>query len=270
MLRIVYLFFASVLSFEAYACAVAPKHIYKTPNELIKESKQIVLAELVSARKEQEKNNFIFEIREVLKGDASKTVSVSVPNQIPGLTVSLGSHKQYSFWTHHYSGTGFGSDCELRPSFGIGHSYLLFIGGGNPSLRSYEEIIYDDDRWVNYVRQYLSGKEHPKPILELKELVNQFNEIHLFACPGEGVKGKPKLVESFKGVLTEYIPRPKKPLRCIGTSLEYLVMLRDEDNPALIIPVYNGIANIEYLAKGIPLIKDNRFSINSLREEVSK
>jgi hypothetical protein len=104
-----------------------------------------------------------FLVLEQLAGEAQKVLTVmGGPAKSGDQDTSFHNHWDFTFWARGGGRTMNGADCVIRPSFVVGDSYLLFIGS-TPTWRSYEKIetvdghLNPDDKWLSYVKTWLSG-----------------------------------------------------------------------------------------------------------------
>jgi hypothetical protein len=136
-----------------FACEVPPKEQNTPDEELIQRTKNIVLAQVVSAQLQTNSSVvYQFKIAEIIKGTSAKTFELVGGPLWPG-TMEHFEH-------HSIAGARLDNepDCEIHPSFAVGHTYLMFLD--KPYHRkSFEFIMRADgspltqDKWLQYVKK---------------------------------------------------------------------------------------------------------------------
>ncbi len=151
------------ISSSAYSCSVPPRLQSVPALELINRTNNIVLATVFRAELQDDGLLYTFKDVRVLKGTAYEGLSIlGAPLFNNGLN-SFNNHKDKEFWTN-YGGRVFnGTDCEIRPPFVVGLTYLLFLD--KPfHTKSFELIIRTHgsesvkDQWLQYVEKHIPNK----------------------------------------------------------------------------------------------------------------
>ena len=267
MSKILICFLLYILSFSVFACVAPKSDVFVSPLDLVKKSSVIVLGKAMRAEVDGGSNRFQIKSIEVLKGNSQDFFEILVPNAIPGNINMMGLHESVSFWVDNkVGGMGVYPDCSLRPNFQVGHSYLIFYSQ-KPTVKSYELIVSNNDKWYSFVKDILS-EESNSPIFSKLDFINSFNSIHLYQCSLKKKKKHmySKLKKTYRGLSPVNSPRPDVEFfNCRGEGEQFLYMSNNE-NLALIVPVRKGIVYIESVSKGVELVRDNSFSLNLLED----
>lgn len=136
-----------------FACEVPPKEQNTPDEELIHRTKNIVLAQVVSAQLQANSSVvYQFKIAEIIKGTSAETLELVGGPLWPG--------NMEHFEHHSIAGARLDNeqDCEIHPSFAVGQTYLMFLD--KPYHRKSFELIMrtngnslTQDKWLQYVKK---------------------------------------------------------------------------------------------------------------------
>ena len=130
---------------------------YFSKENLVKKSNQIVIAEVIGivnmskkgeVRSFSETHDYIFKIKEVIKGKKDKEIVI-----LKGIYGSSNPvNKDSKFFT-----TSYGPDCKSIISFEFGQTYTLVLDLKNS--HSYQLYNGAEDKWISFVKKQLSNKD---------------------------------------------------------------------------------------------------------------
>lgn len=175
-MKLVFLPLIFLYASQAFACYGAPQHLVVPYKNLVSRTSRIALAKVVEVhplRKERPNHpkfasnmvklpiyenwvTYVFEVREVIKGDFEKTFEID-SKEVPEISDStFDDHTDCSFWQDGRSGNS--GDCQLYPLFNLGSEYLVFL---DPPYhwKSFERIAHSKtDAWMAAVKAAVSGE----------------------------------------------------------------------------------------------------------------
>jgi hypothetical protein len=149
----------ALLISDALACYLPPPEQYVPPKELIKRTRNIVLAEVTKAEVVKDfEVLYTFKTLEVLSGAVAETFLFrGHPAIWDGDTSNFNHHFDPLFWENMAGRTPNYTDCQIYPGFSVGGTYLLFLDKPY-HIKSFELIIriHGDrsikDKWLQYVQ----------------------------------------------------------------------------------------------------------------------
>lgn len=159
---------------SAFGCSNPPKAYFYSPDELVKNAAEILLARAVYSNEIENSNATHlapkysavgFEVVEILKGVRGKKRH-EMKGYNPGeqVIVEFGNHDENQFWENPMSGSGVTTgDCWAYGTYEVGAIYLLFTKVGN--TRAFERIENTSkDKWLRKIRKITDGatKAHNK------------------------------------------------------------------------------------------------------------
>ena len=131
--------------------------------ELISRTENIVLAKATSAKLQNDGWNVLYNFKTIrsLKGSTTNEFSVIGVPPYGGSMNSFNHHKAKGFWLDYGGRESNDTDCRIKPTFGVGVTYLIFIG--SPYHRKSFEIIIRThgsakDKWLQYVEKLTPNK----------------------------------------------------------------------------------------------------------------
>jgi hypothetical protein len=156
-----------LLAFSAgasQACYVAPAAQRIGVAQQVREAVDVAVGQVIGATPlGAGEIEYRFLVLDQLAGPAQKTFTVRGHAPVPGAPdTSFDRHQDLAFWARGGGRTMNDTDCVIHPNFVVGNSYLVFLGS-TPTWRSFEKIdLVDgrpdpDDRWLAYVKKFLSG-----------------------------------------------------------------------------------------------------------------
>ncbi len=138
-------------------CATPETGSYWNKEELVRQSKNIILAKAIFYERKENRDYYTFEILEVLKGKEDSAIIIPSYLDTP-IKNHFSSHTSSSFWAENTGRSPYPC-CVCQPlhTFEEGKTYLLFpdaIG----AMASAEIIISKHDKWLKYVKNKLNNK----------------------------------------------------------------------------------------------------------------
>lgn len=155
----------------SYACSVAPRGMYLDHKSAIDQAEWIVIAKMNRVetrptpedRRRKESRFAVLEVVEYLKGNGPSEIAIKNygtsrardDSRDPG-EANYYSHAASSFWA--FGGRSYNSpDCKIHPSFLYSDNLYVVFGPDQHNV-GYENVVVDD-RWVNFIRQYVAEAE---------------------------------------------------------------------------------------------------------------
>lgn len=164
MLRLVIVFFLSLIFSNALACTIPPKHTYLSHEEAIEDAKWIVRAKALS----HVEDGIEMLALEYLKGDGPEkfilpraSTDGASGDKLEAAEGNFFGHRVSKFWT--FGGRSFNSpDCKIHPSILFADREYLIFGPLDYNV-GFENLAVGDDLWINFVRDYLNNEQPRKP-----------------------------------------------------------------------------------------------------------
>ena len=128
---------------EAIACSFPPREASVSPFELVLGATSIVLATAASKSETDggERSDFVFESKEVLKGEVPKqfTYNGFVRTEDFGVAADYNAHTDPRFWAYSSGNSSITSWCGIFGVFEVGQTYLI-IATEKGHFKAYENI----------------------------------------------------------------------------------------------------------------------------------
>lgn len=267
----------STVNRDVLACLAPPRHVFKPPYELIRDSRNIVLATMTGYEIRGGSTIFGFEVVERLSGELPGDFKIEFDHYPPkGLEPGVANeetfddHKHYGFWIEDIARTSYTPDCRITPTFEAGETYLIF--SDLPfTIRSFEKIDQLDDLWLSVVRRTIVDNRRPgQAVFTLEEFVTQFDTIYFAKCPEPGGSTRRiTVLETFRGLPRERLWRslvmPHFGGGCM-TGLEFFYFSDVKDESVVLAPVFDGFADFGHVAPGLSIIQFGQATV----EEIAK
>ena len=139
-----------------------PRGLARPHAEVVKEAKQIVLAEVIDAKPSKigdakKPTIYVFRVVRVLKGVLPATMNLSGEGDLSGIwDTTFSDHSDDEFWKGSSGRMGISGDCSMVPPLFIrGKRYLLLLGG-RADTKQFERVDAPADRWLKFVEKELS------------------------------------------------------------------------------------------------------------------
>lgn len=102
---------------------------------------------------------YSFDVLEPIKGAKLTRLEIEIPlRNIEDLFDDFNGHKSDIFWNDPSAGRArINSDCSISTTFTFGHQYIILISD-NPTIKSYERIKSEEDRFLQFVRTSSAAK----------------------------------------------------------------------------------------------------------------
>lgn len=148
-----------LISFPVLGCTVPPAVYFYTPEELVENTKSIVLARADSANVIENKSGrkpyfkiVSFKVIEVLRGNKDTETIEMVEFISKEPIYDFGNHELKEFWEEPMAGAGEApGDCYAYGRYEIGETYLLFSDIGH--IKAFEKIKdLKNDKWLSHIR----------------------------------------------------------------------------------------------------------------------
>jgi hypothetical protein len=140
---------------SAIACDFPPPEQITPAPDLVKRTKTIVLARVISAEYKTNSVDYTFQTISAQKGTPSSKFTISGESLISGdWLTTYNHHTDERFWGNHFGRSPNYPDCEIHPSFSVGATFLVFLERPY-HIKSFELIIrtHGDkkDAWLKWV-----------------------------------------------------------------------------------------------------------------------
>lgn len=140
---------------SAIACEIPPPEQTTPATELVKRTKTIVLARVISAEYKTNSVDYTFQTISALKGTPPSKFIISGEPLIWGDRLTdYNQHTDERFWGNHFGRSPNDTDCEIHPSFSVGAIFLVFLEQPY-HIKSFELIIRthgdQKDVWLKWV-----------------------------------------------------------------------------------------------------------------------
>lgn len=237
---------------QVNACSVPPQELTRHHTDLVQDTESIVLAKAIGPS-EQFGDLLTGQVRlaqfvtlEVIKGSAPPTFTIDNgffrrENSVEAH--DFDGHSELAFWERDRTRQWNMPDCQMYPVFLQDRTYLLFLG--TQHWRGYEEIVVNDDLWLEAVRKLSENPDletglsiEPEQWFSMAEGVFQGAVAN---CFGPTLTVENEFLGSFEGEWSysdsensRYWPAAK----CIEGEEFVVVTIAEELSP---LPYYNSI-----------------------------
>jgi hypothetical protein len=140
---------------SALACSITPPEQITPAADLVKRTKTIILARVISAECKTNSVDYTFQTISALKGTPPPEFIISGEPLIWGdWLTDYNHHTDERFWGNHFGRSPNDTDCKIRPSFSVGAIFLVFLERPY-HIKSFELIIRthgdQKDAWLKWV-----------------------------------------------------------------------------------------------------------------------
>lgn len=147
----------------AEACRAPPRHQLVDVAEQIRTAKEVAVGQVISAIPIGGQDvQYTLITLESLAGHPGMVFTVT--GDARGNDTTFNDHSDFTFWARGGGRVSNDSNCDIRPDFVVGSSYLVFLGTSF-THRSVEKIemvngaVKAEDRWLAYVKQQLAQRQ---------------------------------------------------------------------------------------------------------------
>ncbi|WP_432458894.1 hypothetical protein [Agarivorans sp. QJM3NY_25] len=255
-----------IIPVNAAACVANSSAYPKDLSKLVDSAENIYMVELKQAKSSTEVNSYTFQVLKSLKGSVPAELILDVDSSLKGYLNEYQSHNSIDFWVESERGsTKVDMDCDIRPNFKLGYHYLLILKD-DKTIKSYEPITTEKDRWLAYVKNRLALKD--EPIYSDQDMLNNITSVDKYSCHQEREKlnrKKQLYVDTLWGDRTAEV-WPSNLGKVCSSGSEYYVQVTFNAGQYITHLPYSrvGLLDFKLISNGLKLTKGNLLELPHL------